>query len=66
MLASNKGIRKDAPTKTGGFELQKRTVNYERVSAQLPSLSLFTFHLSLITSHCEAAFVVKGSYASSI
>ena len=46
MLASNKIIRKEAPNKTGGLELQKHAVNDDRVSAQLPSLSLFTFHLS--------------------
>ena len=60
MLASNKIIRKDAPNKTGGLELQKHAVNDDRVSAQLPSLSL-------ITSHCEAALAVKFErYANSI
>jgi hypothetical protein len=53
MLASNKIIPKDAPTKAGGFELQKHAVNHDRVPAQLPSLSLFTFTFHLPPSSAK-------------
>jgi hypothetical protein len=65
MLASNKIIPKD-PTKAGGFELQKARRQLRPSTSAVAKSLTFHLYFSLTPSPCEAAFVVKFLYASSI